>query len=82
MWYNAENNAIRKDKQSKKNKAQNIPVLSRSLVSIYSLITKRFQVSPTRKDTDVDSNEIRAPNYFFARPDILLIKRQKRLLRI
>ena len=32
MWYNAENNAIGGQKQNKKNKAENSPVLSGRLV--------------------------------------------------
>ena len=43
MWYNAENNAIGGEKQNKKNKAENIPVLNGRLV--YNFIVGAQPVS-------------------------------------
>ena len=38
MWYNAENNEIGAEKQNKKNKAENIPVLSGRLVDYFNAV--------------------------------------------
>ena len=61
-WYNAENNAIGGEKQNKKNKAENTPVLSGLLVIFYPFC--HFDVFSKTVLTPLISDLAPAQNFF------------------